>query len=113
MRTNPQACYRAGVSSRYLHPLACRAPRAFCMAVVAAARRREMSVSAFIKEALRRHLDSVDVGVNMPADSRAPNSSVWLGRSAPTRLAPLHQSRVNRAVSNRDRIRGGFKDKLT
>jgi hypothetical protein len=68
------------MSSRYLHPLACRLPRAKRDAVVATAIARGVSVSGLIKEALRHYLGGVDPGVharyNHPAPNTGPNATV-------------------------------------
>lgn len=62
------------MSSRYLHPLACRLPRAEREAVVAIAVARGVSVSGLIKLALRQYLAGVHPGVN--AGSNLPAASV-------------------------------------
>ncbi len=54
------------MSSRYLHPIACRLPRAERNAIAEFARRQDLSVSALTKEALRRMLFGVHPGVNPP-----------------------------------------------
>jgi hypothetical protein len=54
------------MSSRHLHPLACRVPRADRNAIVAIADARGMSISALIKEALFSYLKGVHSGVNLP-----------------------------------------------
>ena len=56
------------MSSRYLHPIACRLPRAERNAIAEFARRQELSVSALAKEALRRMLFGVHPGVNPPGN---------------------------------------------
>ena len=56
------------MSSRYLHPIACRLPRAERNAIAEFARRRDLSVSALVKEALRRMLFGVHPGVNPPGN---------------------------------------------
>lgn len=56
------------MSSRYLHPLACRLPRKERNAIDEIARTNKMSVSALTKEALRRMLFGVHPGVNMPSN---------------------------------------------
>ena len=54
------------MSSRYLHPIACRLPRKEKNAIDEIARTNKMSVSALTKEALRRMLFGVHPGVNNP-----------------------------------------------
>lgn len=56
------------MSSRYLHPIACRLPRKEKNAIDEIARTNKMSVSALTKEALRRMLFGVHPGVNLPAN---------------------------------------------
>ena len=56
------------MSSRYLHPIACRLPRAERNAIAEFARRQDLSVSALAKEALRRMLFGVHPGVNAPGN---------------------------------------------
>ena len=56
------------MSSRNLHPIACRLPRAERNAIADFARRRDMSVSALAKEALRRMLFGVHPSVNPPVN---------------------------------------------
>ncbi len=59
---------RRVMSSRYLHPIACRLPRAERNAIAEIARRQDLSVSALAKEALRRMLFGVHPGVNPPGN---------------------------------------------
>jgi len=56
------------MSSRYLHPIACRLPRAERDAIAEIARRQDLSNSALVKEALRRMLFGVHPGVNPPGN---------------------------------------------
>ena len=69
------------MSSRYLHPIACRLPRAERNAIAEFARRQDLSVSALAKEALRRMLFGVHPGVNAPGnfsfatDARKPEKT--------------------------------------
>ena len=79
-------CYSVLMSSRYLHPLACRLPRAEREAVVAIAILHGVSISRLIKEALRHYLGGVNPGVNPGSTLSVPSvgpKSAASGRQSP------------------------------
>ena len=86
------------MSSRHLHPVAARVSRRFRAAIVGAARSQGISVSALIKEAVRKHLGEVDPGVNAPSSLVAPTGPVLqplptpLASTAPRKLRHLTAS---------------------
>jgi hypothetical protein len=69
------------MSSRHLHPIACRLPRAQRDAIVQLAFDRGMSISGIIKEALSPYLTGVHPGVSTQADSPSLSDGC---RPAPT-----------------------------
>ena len=82
--------YLFGMSSRTLHPLACRVSRRERAAIVAAAARRRVAVSRFIKNLLEPYfdetgnVDSVHASVNNLLSDAAPSRSTL----APANRAP-------------------------
>ena len=105
------------MSSRYLHPIACRLPRAERNAIAEFARRQDLSVSALAKEALRRMLFGVHPGVNPPGNfslnedaSKADKTPVALGwndlekglfpKRPMTNRLPLKPTTVNRETTS-------------
>jgi hypothetical protein len=91
--------------SRTLHPLACRVSRREHAAIVAAAGRRRVAVSRFIKTLLEPYfnesgnVDGVNNGVNnLLSDAAIPVHSI---------VAPANRVAIERPAS-----RGGFAEKL-
>lgn len=66
-------------SSRTLSPLSARVGRGYRAIVVAAARRRGLTVSSMLKEALERYLDTVDLTVD-PRIGSAPHGRIGSSR---------------------------------
>jgi hypothetical protein len=72
------------MSSRHLHPLSARLPRAERAAVVAFACSRGVSISSVLKTALRAYLKGVDAGVDAHSQDRvatAPDGSPQHGQT--------------------------------
>ena len=93
--------------NRRPNPVSCRLPADERAAVFAAARRRGMTVSALIKEALQPHIIEVDRRFTAPPDLAAPQI-----QSVPMRTTPLRLSPANAFAGFREQIRGGFTDRL-
>jgi hypothetical protein len=77
------------MSSRHLHPLACRLPREERNAIVTIAVARGISVSGLLKAALRHYLSAVHSGVNagpiLPAATDVPHLSATGPQSSQSR----------------------------
>lgn len=93
--------------NRRPNPVSCRLPADERAALFATARRRGMSVSALIKEALQPHIIEVDRRFTAPPDRAAPHL-----QSVPMRTVPLRQSTANAFTGFREQSRGGFTERL-
>lgn len=98
-------CYSKFMSSRFLHPLACRLPRAEREAVVLMAITRGVSVSALLKQALRHYLNGVHPGVNAASLNSVPSvgqnpSETRLQSPQPRGLAEAFAASLTAAPNN-------------
>lgn len=104
------ACtYVSGMPSRYLHPLACRVSRKERAAFVAAAARRNLPVSRFIKNLIAPYLVEVDAVDNINSVNTSVNDLLFDADIRPT-VSP-----ANRAPSEAPSTlagRSGFMEKL-